>query len=66
MGTRTRCPVCNRFGSDALSGYCSTCYNSRVEQEEKNAWADYPGFGSDNPFFPKKFGIIKDKFGYER
>ena len=65
MGTRTRCPVCNGFGSDALGGYCKN-HVLKDEEDEKSAWDDYRGFGSDRPFFPKNFGVIKDKFGYDR
>ncbi len=71
MGTRTKCPVCNGFGTTDLDGYCKRHVpNIEVPKdksdEDKHVGDDYRGYFSDRPFFPEKFGIIKDKFGCER
>jgi hypothetical protein len=66
MGPQERCPVCNRWGSSKLGGYCKTCHSNRYkDDDEKNAFADFVDDHDDGAFFPKKFGILKDKFGYE-
>ena len=65
MGPRTRCPVCSRFGSDELGGYCTPCHSKR-KKKKKSVFDDFPGFATDKPFIPEKFGIMKDKFDLER
>ncbi len=66
MGTQPRCPICNRWGNSKLGGYCATCDSKRyADDEDKNAFADFCDDHLDGAFFPEKFGILKDKFGYE-
>ena len=66
MGERTRCPICNRWGSTSLNDYCKACYPKRhQDSDEKNAFADFVGDFNEDPFFPDSFGIVKKKFGYE-
>jgi hypothetical protein len=59
-----RCPVCNRWGNAALGGYCKNCHPN-TDDDDKNVFDDFPS-SFDGEFFPERFGIIKDKFGYER
>ena len=59
-----RCPVCGRFGSQALGGYCKTCHPN-ANDDEKHAFADFCDNHDDGAFFPNEFGILKDKFGFE-
>ena len=66
MGFRPKCPICGRFGSSRLDDFCKTCYPKRYdEDEDKHAFADFVGTHETGGFFPKEFGTIKDKFGYE-
>ena len=66
MGRIPRCPICNRYGSASLDDYCKTCHPKRYdEDEDKHAFADFVGTHETGGFFPKEFGTIKDKFGYE-
>ena len=66
MGELPRCPVCNRYGSVKTEGYCKTCHPKRYnDDDEKHAFADFVGTHAEDGFFPKDFGIIKDRFGYE-
>ena len=61
-----RCPVCNRYGSKLTEGYCRTCYAKRYDDDdEKHAFADFVGKHDTGGFFPKSFGIVRDKFPYE-
>lgn len=61
-----RCPICNRYGSPSLEGYCRPCYPKRYDDDdEKHAFADFTGKHDQGKFFPDKFKIVKDKFGYE-
>ena len=64
MATPERCPVCNRWGSAALGGYCKNCHPN-ANEDEKNAFADFVDDHADGAFFPENFGIVKDKFGFE-
>ena len=59
-----RCPVCGCIGSAALGGYCKR-HHPNADDDDKHLWEDFPG-SFDGEFFPEKFGIEKDKFGYER
>jgi hypothetical protein len=62
-----RCPVCNRWGSPALGGYCKT----HIPKEEapymgrSSYQAEYP-IGRDFIPMSDKFGYFKNTFGYER
>jgi hypothetical protein len=56
-----RCPICKRYTARGVT--CSNCYPDN--EDEKNAFADFVDDHNENPFIPKDFGIIKDKFGYE-
>ena len=66
MGGTTRCSVCGRYAKVDLGkgNLCTPCHTA--EEEYRYVGDDYPGFGSDREFLPSKFGIIKDKFGYEK
>jgi hypothetical protein len=60
-----RCPICNRYGTSLkYEGYCKSCYQAR-DENEKHAFADFTGTHDTGGFFPKDFGIVKKKFGYE-
>jgi hypothetical protein len=64
MGTSERCPVCNRWGSRKLGGYCKNCHPN-ANDGDKHAFADFCNTHDDGAFFPGEFGVLKDKFGYE-
>ena len=60
-----RCPVCNCIGSAALGDYCKRHHPNA--NDEKQMWEDFDrGIGIETEFIPSEYGIIKDKFGYER
>ena len=59
-----RCPVCGCIGSAALGDYCKR-HHPNTDDDDKHLWEDFPS-SFDGEFFPGKFGIEKDKFGYER
>jgi len=66
MAGTPRCSICNRYGSSSLDGYCKDCYPKRYGgEDEKNVFADFCDDHEDDAFFPRKFGILKKKFGYE-
>ena len=58
-----RCPKCNKFGSPALDNFCSNCAPGRFKSDYKhinaNEYGDYPW--NTDTFFPKNYGIVKDK-----
>jgi len=59
--TRTRCPVCNRFGSDALGGYCKAHKPEEPKGIVKHIKQDM--------YFGHKFHkgpFISDSYGYKR
>lgn len=35
MGHPKQCPICNRFGSPSLDGYCKICYPNRHNMEKQ-------------------------------
>lgn len=61
-----RCAVCGwAWAKHGLGGLCTPCHKKRYKydnENDKHAFDDYGGFGSDRPFFPEKFGIIRDTF----
>lgn len=68
-GISPRCPICNRYGSPKLGGYCRRCYDT-ISAENKGTplvRKDFrPSYGEgfrDKEWTPKEFGIIKDSFG---
>ena len=63
-----RCPVCNRYGSPKMGGYCTRCY-TKIEKENRGiplVRKDFKaGFGEgfkDKEWMPESFGIIKESF----
>jgi len=60
-----RCPVCNRFGQVALGGYCKNCHPN-ADDDDKSMFSDFPSSFDNGEFIPGDYGIVKDKFGYER
>lgn len=60
-----RCPVCGCIGNKALGDYCKR-HHPNANDDDKSMFADFAGTHDEEAFFPSKFGIIKDKFGYER
>ena len=64
MAGAPRCPICNRWGSVALGGYCKNCHPN-AKDDEKNPFADFCGDHDEGGFFPNNFDIVKKKFGYE-
>jgi hypothetical protein len=57
-------PGCYTFGSIKRGGYCRKHHpESRREYIIKDGYYGY-GF-HQGEFLPDKFGIVKDKFGYE-
>lgn len=67
MGKLQRCYVCGwAWAKNGLGGMCTPCYNKQYDgEDEKHAFADFTGKHDTGGFFPKNFGIVKDKFGYE-
>jgi len=64
MATQPRCPVCGCIGNVALGDYCKR-HHPNADDDEKSVFEDFPS-SFDGEFFPGEFGIMKDKFGYER
>ena len=64
--TRTRCPVCNRFGSKSLGGYCKTCKPEGPKGVVKHIKQDmYYGYQfHKGPFISDSYGY--KRYGYER
>ncbi len=63
-GNRTyiQCPVCRRFGSAELGGYCKDHAKEPEKEEGKHIFDPYfSKYEVDRPFIPDSFGIIKDK-----
>ncbi len=64
---RTRCPVCKRFGSSKLGGYCKSCYPGITKDDNPETKHIMENFHEKaditETFFPDSFGIIKDKVG---
>jgi len=67
MGASQRCTLCGyKWGSVKTEGYCRTCYPKRYDDDgDKNVFADFCDDHVDKAFFPKSFGLIKNKFGLE-
>ena len=67
---RTRCPICNRFGSSKLEGYCSNCYPGETKDDDvatKHIMEDFHEKAEiSGKFFSDKFGIIKDGYGVDK
>lgn len=61
-----RCPVCNRWGRAALGNYCKTCHPNSTEGEKHILDDFHEKAEVSGEFFSKEFGVITDKFGYER
>lgn len=66
---QVRCPKCGRFGSPALNNYCKLCANPTDIKPNRNTKHVFGTFESDfttnGVFIPDRFGIVKDKFGYQ-
>lgn len=58
------CPVCGRWGSRKLGNYCKD-HHPNADDDDRSMFEDFPS-SFDGEFFPSEYGIIKDKFGYER
>ena len=68
MAGRSRCPVCNRFGSNKLDGYCKAHYTGKKDDDggEKHILDDFHEKAEiSGSFFSPEFGILKDGFGIE-
>ena len=67
-----RCPECGRFGSNSNGGYCTPCHNKRVAKQGEDNYrvgaTTYFGYGfqQGDSLFPDKFGVEKERYGYER
>lgn len=61
------CPVCRRWGSAKLGGYCRTHHKS-INEDEKHVLDDFHEVANINKefFSQDDFGYMTDKFGYER
>ena len=64
--TRVRCPVCNRFGSNSLGGYCREHKPEESKEIVKHIKQDmYYGYAfNKGQFISDSYGY--KKFGYER
>jgi len=61
--TRARCPVCNRFGSKSLGGYCKVHKPEGIAKHIKQDM--YYGYAfHKGPFISDSYGY--KKYGYER
>ena len=60
-----RCPICGGFGRVALGDYCKRCHPN-TDDDDKGMFDDFPSSFDSEKFLPDEFGIVKDKFGYER
>jgi len=67
MAGLQRCYVCGwAWAKNGLGGMCTPCHSKQyADEDEKHAFADFTGHFDGKEFFPKNFGIVKDKFGYE-
>ena len=60
MANATRCPVCNRFGTVELDGFCRSCY---VNPNSKNHFAQIKIYSRTDPTVVK--GVLLE-VGVER